>query len=698
MRIFLLSLLFTGSNFLAQNFCYTTERQNEWFSKHPELKESFENHKKTLSEKSTTSFQTHAPLAGKMLSAGIYTIPVVFHILHTGGGENISDAQVMDAVTILTRDFNAANADTSGVVAPFKHLIGNPQFDFVLATKDPNGNCTNGIVRHYDVNTDWTGNLQQYAYTWPAHKYLNIYVVRSMFAGAAGYTYLPGSGIPVAMDAIVILSNYVGSIGSGKLSLSRTLTHEVGHWFDLDHVWGGNNSPGVACGDDGVNDTPLTKGYTSCNLNTTVPCTQGIVENVQNYMEYAYCQRMYTIGQSNRMQTCITSPVNGRNNLSSPLNLQNTGVTNPGTNCAPDHAIVAAPTFTACSGRTLSLSSFTFNAAPTSYSWSADNGAVITNNTASSTPVLFTNTGLTHVSCLVANANGSSLKTITITVANGATQINANYSESFEASSIALPINWAVINPTTPSYKWSLINEASQGSNAMYVPGEMLSANSVEILQSPSYDFKHNQGAQFTFKFAYAMKNANFKDVFKVQASRNCGGSWTDVWSPSPSNLCQNSGGVSSPLFLPQPEQWKEKLLTQQPQFLPFFSEENVILRFYFQEDAGGVGYGNRFYLDEVNFQAPVGVNEFTKAVNLNVYPNPSSSEFNLSFQLSDPAKISFEVLSVSGALLLTQAEVTYYQGPHELKINTQSELAAGIYFIHLRMNGIKMSRKIIVN
>src|SRR5690606_23662564 len=122
-----------------------------------------------------------------------FTIPVVFHILHTGGTENISDDQVKDAVRILTEDFNKLNPDTSDVVAAFKNKIGNPEVTFVLATKDPQGNCTNGIVRHWDALTDWKSNFSSYKYSWPRDRYLNIYVVKSIGGGAAGYTYLPGS-------------------------------------------------------------------------------------------------------------------------------------------------------------------------------------------------------------------------------------------------------------------------------------------------------------------------------------------------------------------------------------------------------------------------------------------------------------------------------------------------------------------------
>ena len=244
-------LIFTAAFFMAcqlsaqDHFCGATEVQNKWFAEHPELKARFDQlqaeaeaqDKEYFSNKSGSQQRTSTT------SAANFTIPVVFHILHTGGGENITALQVQDAVSILNRDYRKQNADTSVVVAAFKNIIGDAKIEFQLATKDPNGDCTDGIIRHWDASTNWTGSLAEYAYTWNPTRYLNVYVVRTINSNAAGYTFLPGSGIPAAMDAIVILSTYVGSIGTGNVGTSRALTHEVGHWLNLPHVWGGTNQP-----------------------------------------------------------------------------------------------------------------------------------------------------------------------------------------------------------------------------------------------------------------------------------------------------------------------------------------------------------------------------------------------------------------------------------------------------------------------
>jgi hypothetical protein len=140
---------------------------------------------------------------GKTQTQPIFTIPVVFHVLHNGGPENISDAQIQDALVILNRDFNKLNPDTANIVAAFQNVAADCQIEFRLATLDENGQCTTGITRHYENAADWEVSSSNYKYTWNRTKYLNIYVVKSLPPGIAAYTYLPGTSSAI-MDAVVV--------------------------------------------------------------------------------------------------------------------------------------------------------------------------------------------------------------------------------------------------------------------------------------------------------------------------------------------------------------------------------------------------------------------------------------------------------------------------------------------------------------
>ena len=147
-----------------------------------------------------------------------YTIPVVFHIIHLFGAENISDAQVFDAMRILNEDFNKQNPDWDNVVSQFLPLVANIDIEFKLARKDPNGNCTKGITRTVSALTNAGDQSMKNLIQWPRNKYLNVWVAASA-DGAAGYTLTPGgAAVFAAADGIVMQHTYVGSIGTGSVA------------------------------------------------------------------------------------------------------------------------------------------------------------------------------------------------------------------------------------------------------------------------------------------------------------------------------------------------------------------------------------------------------------------------------------------------------------------------------------------------
>jgi len=691
-NIIFLSLFSTivGSLF-AQLPCQTDEVMYKWLINNPNLQKSFLEQKLKSYELDKQMAQNHYQTYAA--AANIYTIPIVFHILHTGGGENISDAQVQDAVRILNEDFSATNADTASVVYDFKNMIGNTQVRFELAKKDPNGICTNGIVRHYDVNTDWPMvDFSKYLYTWNPNNYLNIYVVRSISGGqAAGYTFLPGSGVPQSADAIVILHNYVGSIGSGNYGLSRALTHEVGHWLDLEHTWGYTNSPGVACGDDGVSDTPITKGFTSCNLGNGNVCAPNVQENIQNYMEYAYCARMFTTGQSFKMQQCLNGLINGRNNLSSNNNLINTGIINPTSGCNTNLFTIASA-YTVCAGKPLSVKAFTWNANPNGYSWNATGNAIFNAPNSDNTTVSFGQAGVQTISCTANGPFGPVNETFTVLVLNAIPNFTKANTEPFEFFN--LPFNWKTYNLTASAHDWEITGDGKySGINCIMVPGEKLTPGSIVILESPSYDFLNNPGATYSFWFAYARASTFHNDKFKVQASRDCGGTWTDIWVPAITTVANLTGGTKSGTFTPQPIEWSKYTLSNHPAFIPFLSESNVHIRFVFTED-DNVGFGNRFYLDDVNFSGAVGLVESTLLTNFTIGPNPNFGSFTGYVSVKSPGKAYWKITDLLGKSLL--------EGTKDLNGGTsalafEAALPIGIYFIEITFEGRTMQRKLII-
>ncbi|HCL46608.1 MAG TPA: hypothetical protein DHW55_05045 [Flavobacteriales bacterium] len=258
----------------------------------------------------------------------VVTIPVVFHILYNTAAENISEAQVMSQMDILNEDFRRLNADQDNEWSQ----AADTQIEFCLASQDPNGNPTDGILRvptnltSFGTNDAMKFTSQGGSDAWPASDYMNFWVC-DLGSSLLGYAQFPGG--PASTDGIVCNYTATGNTGtaSAPFDLGRTATHEVGHYLNLRHIWGDGG-----CGaSDFVDDTPDSDGPNyGCALGS-VAC--GTTDMVQNYMDYSddACMNLFTQGQSDRMNA-LFAPGGARASL----------VSSPGcTPAVPDFALDA---------------------------------------------------------------------------------------------------------------------------------------------------------------------------------------------------------------------------------------------------------------------------------------------------------------------------------------------------------------------
>jgi PKD repeat protein/predicted Zn-dependent protease len=667
------------------NFCGQAEVMNDWFKKHPVDKEKFDRLQMEIAK-------TDASSTERLLNTASVTdtIPVVFHVLHLGGVDNISNAQIMDQVSILNRDYQKLNADTSDIVAAFQNNIANVGFAFKLATIDPNGNCTNGITRHYTTKTDWHANdFAEFIYSWPREKYLNIYVVRTMDIAATAYAYLPGTGVPNAADVIVCMNSMVGSTGTGTVANSRVLTHEVAHWFGLQHTWGSSNQPGVACGDDLVSDTPLTKGFISCNTLNADVCTPGVDENVQNYMDYSPCKIMFTNGQATRIINTKNSFVNNRNQVTTHANLIATGVVDPLV-CAPDAQFqVVLNRRNICAGTSIQFKDSTENTQVTSWAWSFPGGTPSV-STDSMPTVLYASPGLYSVTYTATNSAGNSsiTKTDWINVSSSTASIQAPYTESFEA--IIFPnSDWPIDNASGgPGWMQVFAIVGASGANAVMLDNTINDSAKVDVFYTPSYNLSSivasNPGANFTFKLAHQRASANSNEKLQVFSSTNCGQSWALRYSKT-GNALATVAGISTSTFIPtNVSDWR----TETVSISAISSQTNVWFKFVFTSDVNA--NDNNIYIDNINISnTSVGISELEQnAESFSIYPNPASDYLTV---VSKQSNASLAIYDALGKLLLSQ-KLT-----EENTWISTSSLCKGVYVFKISSSEGTAFKKVII-
>lgn len=252
---------------------------------------------------------------GAGLRSGLVRIPVVVHVIHNTSAQNISDAQIQSQIQVLNEDFRRMNADAASTPAAFAGVAADARLEFALAVRDPSCNPTSGITRTATSVAGWvrTDEGMKAAATgghdpWDVEKYLNVWVV-NYTDDTLGYGTKPG--MPANIQGVVCDYRAFGTIGTltTHAALGRTMTHEIGHWLNLLHIWGDDG--GACWGSDQVADTPNQAGsspFGPCLTFPHVSCSNGPNGDMfMNYMDYSAdeCFNMFTAGQVARMDAAL---------------------------------------------------------------------------------------------------------------------------------------------------------------------------------------------------------------------------------------------------------------------------------------------------------------------------------------------------------------------------------------------------------
>ncbi|MEO8590636.1 MAG: M43 family zinc metalloprotease [Flavobacteriales bacterium] len=607
---------------------------------------------------------------------GPFVIPVVFHIIHNNGPENITDAQIYDAVRVLNQDYNKLNPDWVNVQPAFLDIVADVGIEFRLANLDPEGQCTNGITRTLSELTYVGDHETTQLIHWPRERYMNVWVC-AVANGAAGYTNYPWAldGNPEA-DGIVLLSTYTGSIGTSSLYHSRVLSHEVGHWLNLMHCWGNSNEPGLEenCAmDDEVDDTPNTKGWTACLL-TGASC-ESPQDNVENYMEYSYCDKMFTVGQADRMIAALTDVIAQRNELWQPENLGQTGVQNTPVLCT---AQFNSSLQQICTGATTQFFDQSYNGV-TSRTWSFPGGEPAT-STELNPVITYTQPGAYSVSLTVSDG----VNTLTTTSENLITVLAdpgaaVPLVDGFE-DIVALPtVEWTLSNPNNDNTFAVTNTTAFTGDQCVRLLNTPSMEGRFDELVSYTYDMSGATDITIAFRYAYARRTATDDDILRLYVSYNCGATWS-LRKILHGNNSLTTGGTISGDFVPSgADEWG---YTEVSNISSGYHTSRFRIKFEFESDGG-----NNLYLDDINISGtPVGIAE---AIGdgygpLVVVPNPLMEDAQVYFQLSSAGKARLELLDVLGQVVRVLNEGVLPSGTQRLALPLGT-LTGGVYFLRLR-------------
>jgi PKD repeat protein len=743
-------LLYTGALFLAfvsvkaQNFspCGTDEQLEMVTNEDPSINlkmDAFNNSFKNFMQ--TVDLNEFKAVNKNKNEGPIYYLPVVFHILHNNGSENISDQRIRDEITILNRNFRANSTFRNRIREIFKDVEADARIEFRLAKFDPNGIPTNGIQRIYVGPLASRANDNVKLGGWDPWRYLNIWVAGGIVTNSpfpvGGYAYFPNGAPSARVDGCIVLASTVGNITSNNPFDYNTVGHEVGHYLGLAHPFQGSQTDTCSLDGDFLFDTPPTfftpgvgrfSGISTRNFclnpdsNTCTTDNPDLPDQYENFMDYFNGQcanNMFTLQQAARMRFALE---NYRRGLWSEENLIATGIKYdtfdsrplpiPAFNLANNQSLLETRV---CVGVPVQFREASWNAAITSWEWSFGEGATPQTHIGQTPPaVTYTTPGKKTIRLTVTGVNGSNtLDAVDYLHIEGPAEAikTASAMADWDYQNNFLEQGWYFENEMRNINPWSRITTtAFDGIASIRLNSRQLSNNFRYSIVSPSFDFTGATNPYIEFQYAFAPNlttlpsstgsvTGDSQDGLTVFVSTDCGRNWvqrgflggqptsnnpnrTNPLSTLPVNETIQASGVQNTVnFIPSGRSQWRRFAVSGLNNIP--AQSNV--RFKITFNAQG---GNNFYIDNLMTGMVTSVSEVSKSqLGFEAFPNPFSSETNLRYNLPLNTHVTISVYDITGKQIATVVNEQQTTGTHNVSINKNTlGLTKGIYFVKITL------------
>jgi PKD repeat protein len=615
---------------------------------------------------------------------------------------------------------------TSTIDQQGSYIPADCKVEFRLATKDPLGNCTDGVVRVFTSKTNGANNgtgFKAVSY-WNAFSYLNVWSVKNIDFDTGqgttlGYAQFPGTGL-LSTDGITVRSDNIDESYFG----GRTATHEVGHWLNLIHIWGD-----ATCGSDNVLDTPThfepnfgvcgndpvqdpnigggSQFHTTPYNETACVPDQPDGEMFMNYMDYSSdaCMNLFTLGQKARMDFTFYGDGNEpgyRSYLISEENLEATGTADPyaPSDCAPisdfyfDQGSDFATQKMICVGEEVDFEESAYNGEVDDFAWTFEGGNPGT-DTDDNPTVQYDNPGMFDVTLEVSNALGQNSKTIEemVVVSSLQAQFQSDwgYVDSYWSEEDFLS-DYLVFNQDGSENKWEWYYGPDGGSTG-WESARMFNLDNqlgeIDELISPSYDLTSISSPTLQFRYSGAAVDATPNDQLRIMVSDDCGESWSTRETLSGFDL--TNAGLSSESYRPEAgSTWDEIEVS----LGSFANKPNVRVKFRWTSGQRS----NNFYIDDLTISgSPIGMDDLERQIDLNIAPNPATESTAVTMALPESSNIRMEFIDILGKEVTPVFAQELSNGTHRMDIDL-SGFTSGVYYLRIFVDNDMIVKKVVKN
>ncbi len=700
---------------LAPVRCVTGSVMERYFQKYPRDKVAFEKTQLDFQQKYEAVRRAKKALPVQQRLNAIVTIPVVVHIVMDNPAL-VTDEQVQSQIEVLNADYAGENADSVKIPAAFKSLFGKGNIRFCLAQRSPSNEPSGGITRKTSATVSIPGDNDPVKYAskggvdaWDINRYLNIWVCK-MGDNDLGYSFMPGlPGLAASDVGLVTAYHAFGTIGSAAAPFNkgRTATHEIGHFFNLSHIWGANECQSSCADSDFVDDTPnqSTCTYGAPLFPQTDACTNtapGIM--FMNFMDYTDDATMclFTTGQADRMETALSTFSDRMQLMTSngcvPPVLHNNDVKALAV-LSPSNAVVYCgtgiiPQLRISNLGASSLTSIRLNVV-------VDGAEPVVTNLTLNLPSLQETTISGNA---IAVAPGHHSVKLYTTLPNG----SADMQPANDTATMVFSVTGNAGEPlaqgfesTFPPQGWGIANNSDV---VAYNPVRVTNAahSGAASVKFDNYNYqlfgKHTMlvtpqltipltadSVKITFWRAAAQYSSMNSDTLEVLFSTDCGQTYTSVYKKGGADLKTRADFMTA-AYIPTADEWVADTIDISA--LVKGRYDQIVVQF-----RNINGYGNNVYIDDINIYTRT-LPQHLKESGYLIAPNPTTGLLAIQHFPSSAALKGVAVYSSTGQLVWKR-HYTSSAAPNYIPVNL-SYMASGIYIVQLVYTDKTVTQKVL--
>lgn len=169
-------------------------------------------------------------------------VPIVYHVLHsaTHGGSNVSLEHIREQHRVINRDFNLRNNDAGKVPVQGNYAFSDDRgsADIIFDPEDHLQVSEGFQIIRIQTNRIFNGGLGEIIDSGVSPRHpgkLNCYIA-PLPESLAGQAELESNILVISFQTVG--SDLLQGTGSTSFAQGRSLTHEIGHSFGLNHPFG----------------------------------------------------------------------------------------------------------------------------------------------------------------------------------------------------------------------------------------------------------------------------------------------------------------------------------------------------------------------------------------------------------------------------------------------------------------------------